>query len=150
MRQAETPEYPEADRAAGCAHPREVYELIGHEAAERKFIAAREADRLHHAWLITGGPGIGKATLAYRMIRSILGGQSRLEQSLDIPASDPVSQRVESLGHGDLFVLRRPYDHKLKKLRSEIPVSEARGLTEFFSKRPSEGGVAGLPDRLDG
>ena len=139
-RAEEIQEYPESDRAEACPHPRETYDLIGHEAAEKRFIQARQSCRLHHAWLITGGPGIGKATLAYRMIRSILGGQSLLETALDIPASDPVSQRIESLGHGDFFLLRRPYDLKLKKLRSEIPVGETRKLAEFFSKRPAEGG----------
>ena len=140
MRQVENIDLPEADRADGCPHPRETYDLIGHQAAEHKFLTARQSGRLHHAWLITGGPGIGKSTLAYRMIRSILGGQSRLETSLDIPETDPVAQRIESLGHGDFFLLRKPYDHKLKKLRTEIPVAETRKLPEFFSKRPAEGG----------
>jgi len=131
---------PEADRADGCPHPRETYELMGHQSAERRFLDSERAGRLHHAWLITGPSGCGKATLAYRMIRHILGGRSRLPNSLDIPANDPVSQRIQALGHGDFFLLRRPYDHKTKKFRSEIPVSETRRLRDFFTQKPAEGG----------
>lgn len=136
----EAEDLPQADQAPGCLHPRQTYDLIGHKEAETRFIEARQSGRLHHAWLITGPPGVGKATLAYRMIRSVLGGHSLLDDGLDIPQQDPVAQRIESLGHGDFFLLRRPYDHKTKKLRSEIPVAEARSLRDFFAHKPSEGG----------
>ncbi len=136
----EPEEYPQADQAPGCVHPRETYDLIGHKEAEQKFLQALNQDRLHHAWLISGVPGVGKATLAYRMIRRLLGGRSLLDDSLDISRDDPVSQRVESLGHGDFFLLRRPYDFKTKKLRSEIPIAETRKLSEFYTHKASEGG----------
>lgn len=131
---------PEADRAPGCPHPRDTFDLIGHQQAELKFIQSCASGKIHHAWLISGTPGTGKATLAYRMARYLLGAQSLLGETLDIPSDDPVSQRIASQGHGDLFVLRRPYDFKTKKLRSEIPIHETRRLTEFFQTKPSEGG----------
>lgn len=140
MRDVQTPEYPEADRAPGCAHPRETYDLIGHNEAETQFIRAKNSGRLHHAWLISGPKGVGKATLAYRMIRSMLGGESLLTTSLNIPETDAVAQRVESQGHGNLFVLRRPYNDKTKKLRSEIPVDAVRAMSAFFENTPAEDG----------
>ena len=138
MRDITTPEYPEADRAPGCAHPRETYDLVGHSAAETQFITAKASGRLHHAWLISGPKGVGKATLAYRMIRSMLGGTSLLHTSLNIPESDSVAQRIEAQGHGNLFTLRRPYNDKTKKLRSEIPVDAVRAMSGFFENTPSE------------
>jgi len=135
-----TESYPESDRAPGCAHPRETYDLIGHAEAETRFLKAWTSGRIHHAWLITGPAGCGKATLAYRMARYILGARSLLDNSLDIPATDPVAQRLEALGHGDFFLLRRPYDFKTKKIRSEIPISETRRLRDFFTQKASEGG----------
>ena len=138
MREITTPEYPEADRAPGCIHPRESYDLIGHQAAEGQFISAKASGRLHHAWLISGPKGVGKATLAYRMIRAMLGGESLLSNSLDIPSTDSIAQRIEAQGHGNLFVLRRPYNEKTKKLRSEIPVDSVRSMSSFFENTPSE------------
>ena len=139
MRTVEIETFPEADCADGCLHPRHTYDLIGHAGAEQRFIQARQSGRLHHAWLITGAPGIGKATLAYRIIRYMLGGQSLLESTLNIPVSDPVAHRIAALGHGNFSLLRRPYDHKTKKLRNDIPVDDVRKLTSFFQSTASEG-----------
>jgi len=140
MRKVENSEFPEADRVDGCPHPRQTYKLLGHQAAEKLFLSAMENGRQHHAWLITGPKGVGKATLAYRMIRYLLGAKPLLEGSLDCDANDPVSQRIAAQGHGNVFVLRRPYDHKTKKIKSEIPVDEARKLKEFLTQMPSEAG----------
>lgn len=141
MRREETVYLPEADRSPGCAHPRETYKLIGHSVAEARFLRAQTANRLHHAWLITGPVGVGKATLAYRLIRHMLGGQSLLKGGLDIPADDPVSQRIEAMGHGNLFVLRRPYDEKAKRLKTEIPIASVRAMNTFFENTPAEDGL---------
>ena len=97
--------------------------------------------RLHHAWLLSGPKGIGKATLAYRMARKLLGGEALLSTSLDIPAMDEVAQRVEALTHGNLFVLRRPYDTKLKRFRQDIPVDRVRQVSGFFQETAAETGV---------
>lgn len=131
---------PQADQAPGCPHPREVYALTGHAQAEAKISKILGGDKIHHAWLITGPKGVGKATLAYRVVRRILGGTPATEGALDVPPGDPVSQRVESLGHGDLLLIRRPYDHKSKKIKTEIPVKEMRRIQEFFNKKAAEGG----------
>ena len=138
-----TPDFvanPQADKADNCPHPREVYTLIGHQKAERHFATLLDKKTLHHAWLISGASGIGKATLAYRMVRRVLGGQALTPGCLDVPEHDPVAQRVQSLGHGDFLLIRRPYDEKTKKLRSGIPVSETRKMRDFFSRKASEGG----------
>ena len=144
-------EYPEADRREGAPHPRETFDLLGHEAAEAVFQTARANGRLHHAWMITGPEGVGKATLAYRMARSLLGGRSLLEGGLDIPASDPVAQRIAAQGHGNLRVLRREYDFQSKKVPGEIRVGDARDFVRFFQETPSEQGAfrVGIIDKAD-
>jgi len=144
-------EIPQADKAEGCPHPRETYDLLGHEQAEKTFLKAQTRGRLHHAWLITGPSGVGKATLAYRMIRHLLGGVSLLGEGLDIPASDPVAGRIAAQGHGNLHVVRRPYDHKTKKIKAEIPVAAIRTMTDFFHETASEEGRPriGLIDKAD-
>ena len=57
-------------------HPRAQHELVGHAEAERSFSEAIRSGRLHHAWLVGGPEGIGKATLAYRVARRLLAGPS--------------------------------------------------------------------------
>ena len=46
--------------------------LFGHHAAEASLAEAASSGRLHHAWLLTGPEGIGKATLAFRFARHSL------------------------------------------------------------------------------
>ena len=53
-------------------HPRQNSDLEGHGIAEDQLINAWTTGRLHHAWLISGRKGIGKATLAYRFARFLL------------------------------------------------------------------------------
>lgn len=132
MHNKETDSLPEPDCIPGCLHPRRTYNLVGHSDAEKLFIKALDSGRMHHGWLVTGVPGIGKATLAYRMIRYALGGKPLLPYSLDVPKKDIVSQKLESLGHGNFKLIRIPYDYKTKKLRTEIPVNSIRELSDFF------------------
>ena len=56
----------------GPPSPRENPHLAGHEKAEQTLLQAYNSGRLPHAWLITGPPGIGKATLAFRFARFVL------------------------------------------------------------------------------
>src|SRR5262245_48860321 len=77
---------PEADRLEGFAHPRETARLYGHEQAERALAQAFAAGHMHHAWLLTGRLGIGKATLAYRLARYALARpQERDPAAFEVP-----------------------------------------------------------------
>ncbi|WP_293902871.1 DNA polymerase III subunit delta' [Phenylobacterium sp.] len=117
-------------------HPREVYALQGQAAAEADFEAARARGRLHHAWLLTGLEGVGKATFAYRAARRLLGAPADPEHG--ILGADPahaVSRQVAARSHPDLFVLER--EGLDGKPRRGIPVDDARKLSEFFSKSPA-------------
>lgn len=117
-------------------HPREVFELQGHEAAEAAFEDARVRGRLHHAWLLTGPEGIGKATFAYRAARRLLGAPADASYGLlGVDPAHPVSRQMLGRAHPDLLVLERIGDDG--KPRKVIPVDDARKLSEFFSKSPA-------------
>ena len=117
-------------------HPRDVYQLLGHEGPQAAFEAARERGRLHHAWLLTGGEGLGKASFAYRAARRLLGApQADAFGPLGSDPTHPVSRQVAARSHPDLLVIERAGDDG--KLRKVIPVDEARKLSEFFSKSPA-------------
>ncbi len=128
---------PEADREGDAAHPRRVYDLIGHDTAEAQIAAALTSGRMHHAWMITGPKGVGKATLAYRLARRALGAATAGDRPLSAAPDDPICRQVEALSHPDFLLIRRPYDDKRGKLRGEITVDEARRAPAFFSKRAS-------------
>lgn len=109
---------------------------MGHEAAEAAFEEARGRGRLHHAWLLTGTEGVGKATFAYRAARRLLGAPSEPRFGvLGASPEHPVSRQIIARSHPDLMVLERIGDDG--KLRKTIPVDEARKLSDFFSKSPA-------------
>ncbi|WP_289043301.1 DNA polymerase III subunit delta' [uncultured Aliiroseovarius sp.] len=139
---------PQSDRIDGAPHPREAAQLIGQDAAEAAFLTAFNSDRLHHGWLITGPRGVGKATLAWRIARFLLatppddGGMFAppAPSSLDVPADDPVARRIQALSEPGLFLLRRPWDDKNKRLKGDITVDEVRKLKHFFALSSAGGG----------
>jgi DNA polymerase-3 subunit delta' len=117
-------------------HPREVYDLQGQSQAETSFEDARARGRLHHAWLLTGPEGVGKATYAYRAARRQLGAPHDPDQGLlGSSPGHPVSRQVAARSHPDLLVLER--EGPDGKPRRIIPVDDARRLAEFFSKSPA-------------
>jgi DNA polymerase-3 subunit delta' len=125
--------------------PRQNPLLLGHAAAERALLQAWRSNRLHHAWLITGPRGIGKATLAFRFARFVLGGgQGDLfggaAETLDVPPSAPVFRQVASGGHPDLLTIERTYDEKNKRLRTEVVVDQVRELGAFLHLKAAAGG----------
>src|SRR3954470_20398619 len=101
--------------------------LLGHASAERTLLDAMHMGRMHHAWLITGPEGIGKATLAFRFARRLLAGQRAGEtdpESLALDPSHPVFRRVVAGGHADMLTIERAYDEKTKRLKRDIAVAD--------------------------
>lgn len=119
--------------------PRENPSLLGHAAAEAVIDEVIRAGRVHHAWLLTGPEGVGKATLAYRFARRLLAGPGVLAAHANDPAS-PVFRRVAAGTHADLLTIEREWDDKRRRLRSEIVVDSARGVADFLRLTPAEGG----------
>jgi DNA polymerase-3 subunit delta' len=119
--------------------------LLGHETAEKTLLAAHQSGRLHHAWLLTGSRGIGKATLAWRFARFLLAdhGQGGLfgggPESLDVPADAPGRSLVDARSHPDLFHLRRTFNPDTGRIRAEIAVGDVRDLGAFMHMTPAMG-----------
>lgn len=139
-------EVPEYDRIANVPHPREMLSLVGHEAAEREVLDAYRAGRLHHAWLIGGPEGIGKATLAYRIARFLLAHPDpahpdvQAAETLHVPAHHPVAHQIAANAHPDLSVIRRAYDPQRKTIPTEISADFARKGLDVFAKTAAGGG----------
>jgi DNA polymerase III subunit delta' len=138
---AEIEVLPEADRLEGFPHPRETKKLFGHAGAERTLAESMGEGRVHHAWLIGGRKGIGKATLAYRFARAALAlpRERRPDRaSLEIEDDSGAARQVRALSHPGLLVLRRPYDDKGKRFAASIPIDEVRRLRSFLSHSAGE------------
>ena len=88
---------PEADRLDEFPHPRQTRALFGHEAVEAEMAQAMAGGRMHHAWLLAGREGIGKATLAYRLARHVLARPEERDpfgQSLEVAAESTAARQV--------------------------------------------------------
>lgn len=139
---------PEADRLDGFPHPRETRVLFGHEAAERELAAALASGRIHHAWLLAGPEGIGKATLAYRFAAFALSNSSERDASsanLALPEKATSLRMVRALSHPGLLVIRRPWDQKSKRFGATIPIDEVRKLRSFLAHTAGGGDRPGEP-----
>ncbi len=101
---------------------------------------AFESGKLHHAWLISGPKGIGKATLAYRFAGFALAGGNSASDDLGIDPQSRTAHWLASRSHPDLFVLERRWDSKTRKLKSELAVDDARLLSDFFGLTAGSGG----------
>ena len=131
----------EPDRMPGLPHPRERGVLFGHASAEATFADALRSGRLHHAWLIGGPQGIGKATLAYRVARALLASEGRGGPAgLAVDLGGPVARQVAALSHPNLAVLRRTPGIDGKAPSTTIPVDAVRRATALFGSTAANGG----------
>jgi len=134
---------PQSDQIAGAPHPRETVRLFGQDLAQTDFLRAFSTDHLHHSWLITGPKGVGKATLVWNIVRFLLsqdGGGTAGADNLHIAPEDPVFRRVAALAEPGVFLCRRPWDEKKKRLKANITVEEVRKLKSFFTLSAADGG----------
>lgn len=144
---------PEADCAPGAPHPRSTPQLFGQAQAEARFLDAFNTGRLHHAWLIAGPRGVGKATIAWRIARFLLsqpvdgqdggglfGDAPPAPDRLDIDPDSPIFRRTQQLAEPRFCLVRRTYDEKKGKFSAGISVDEIRKLNSFFHMSAADGG----------
>ncbi|USG59561.1 DNA polymerase III subunit delta' [Sneathiella marina] len=137
-------EIPASDVLDNYPHPQNSTELVGHVQAEKNFVENFTSGRFHHAWLVTGAKGVGKATFAYRAAKFLLssassGGLFGPPETLESDPADPAISLIKSGAHPNLAILKRQYDAKGKKLFSVIRVDDVRSLTNFFRMTAAEG-----------
>lgn len=133
---------PEIDRLDPFPHPRDTAVLYGHLAAETELAAGIASGRMHHAWLLAGPSGIGKATLAYRMAMHALAEPFERDPfggSLSVDAATSAARQVRAQSHPGLLVVRRNYNQKDKRFPASIGVDEVRRLRAFLGHRGGAG-----------
>ncbi len=106
--------------------------LLGHDAAWREWRKAMEGERMHHAWLLSGRRGVGKASFAIAAARELVGGgQSETGQHPDIhmltfAAKDDKEDRKRAEG--------KPFE-----LARSIRIAQVRAMQARLSTRPTMG-----------
>ena len=127
MRSVAAEAVPVWDRLEGIPDPAENPALFGHRAELDRLAAMHAAGRLHHAILIGGPRGIGKATFAAHLAGHLL----RHPDSAGAPgkyrepeAEDRTHGKIAAGAHPNLIWLRRPYDEKNKRFRTELTIDE--------------------------
>ena len=114
--------------------------LLGHDGAEATLAEAMRSGRMHHAWLLTGPEGIGKATLAFRFARRLLAGAAAdgtLAMDRAGPSVPPRRRRLARRPADDRARLER---EDASGVRSEIVVDDVRRVPDFLHLTPAEGG----------
>jgi len=137
---------PESDRFEDTPHPRETYDFFGHVKAEGELLRSYLRGCLPHAFIISGLPGIGKATLAWRLARFILAnpdpaGVTRADRTdLFVPEGHAISRQVAALSHPDLVLLRREWNPETKRHATQIQVDDVRRAIHMFQRAAGRGG----------
>ncbi|MEM9710320.1 MAG: DNA polymerase III subunit delta' [Pseudomonadota bacterium] len=126
---------PEPDRSGASPHPRFATTLFGHGTNRASFEAAM-ATSMPHGWMLSGPKGVGKATFAWAAARALLTGAPELT----IGPEDPLARRVTALSEPRLALLRRSWDDRAKRLKSQITVDEVRKLHGFLGLAAPDGG----------
>ncbi len=112
--------------------------LVGHAEPGAAFRAAFIGGAMHHAWLLTGPPGIGKAAFADAAATWVLAraaGPPVQGNSFEVPADHPMAALRAAGSHPDFRRLERATDDK-GKLRTVIRVDDVRALGPLFQRTP--------------
>lgn len=126
----------------GAIAPQENTRLFGHQEAEQFLAQSYRSGKGHHAILIEGPEGIGKATLALRFANHVLSHPEPALAPETIADPDPasiVSRQISSGASHNLLHLTRPVDDKTGRVKSAITVDEVRRAGHFFSQTSGTG-----------
>jgi len=132
-----------ADKMEGIPHPAETPELLGHDDLVQSILEQYRSGRMHHAFLLTGPRGIGKATMALRIASHVFRypdhtlAPTTLERARE---NDPVDGKIAARSHPNLLHMARPWDEKTKKFKTQLTVDVIRLTVPFFGTSQGEKG----------
>jgi DNA polymerase-3 subunit delta' len=114
--------------------------IVGQDKAVEQFASAWASRKLHHAWLLAGPRGVGKASFAHAAARRVLADAAGPASSLPgVETSDdhPMVRLVEARSHPDMRQLERLVNEKTGNLARSISVDQVRSLADLFDLSPA-------------
>ncbi|MDB5717444.1 MAG: polymerase subunit delta, partial [Sphingomonas bacterium] len=116
--------------------------LFGHDAQIGALRAAMADKKVHHAWLLTGPQGVGKASFALAAARRLLAeaaGPAVDAPGLDVPEEHPVARYMAAGSHPDFRLMERLRRETTGDLARNITIAQVRGLQALFATTTSLG-----------
>lgn len=113
--------------------------IVGQDRAIEQFASAWRSRKLHHAWLLAGPKGVGKASFAQAAARRVLAeaaGPAFNLPGIETDDSHAIVKLVDARSHPDFRWLERIENPKAKApgtLYRNIIVEQIRELGEFLS-----------------
>ena len=113
--------------------------IVGQDRAVEQFANAWRSRRLHHAWLLGGPRGVGKASFAKAAAMRVLAdaaGPAVEADGLTTPPDHPVARLLAAGSHPDYRLLER-LERPTGGLARNISVDQVRSLGDLLSVTPS-------------
>ena len=113
--------------------------ILGQEKAIEAFSSAWASGRLHHAWLLAGPRGVGKASFARAAATRVLAeaaGPTVELPGLETPSDHPIARLLAAGSHPDFRWLER-LERPTGGLARNISVDQVRSLGNLLSVTPS-------------
>ena len=115
--------------------------IVGQDRALEQFASAWASRKLHHAWLLAGPKGVGKASFAKAAARRVLAdaaGASVHLPGIDSSDEHPMIKLIEAGSHPDMRWLERVENPKKPgTLYRNILIDQVRALSELFDLSPA-------------
>lgn len=114
--------------------------IQGHDATIERFLDAWHGGAMHHAWLLTGPRGLGKASFARAAGTRLLAeaaGPAPDGEGIDTPETHPTTHLINAGSHPDFRLLERIENKTGTALQRNISVEQVRDLGDLFSVTPA-------------
>ncbi|MGK6319893.1 DNA polymerase III subunit delta' [Sphingomonas sp. DT-204] len=120
--------------------------FVGNQAAIDAFLASLAGGQLHHAWLIAGPEGVGKARFARAAAARLLAeaaAPGTLPPGLDVPADNRTATLIAAGAHPDyreMTRLPKDPDKPDQDIARSIPIAQVRALQPMLATKPALSG----------
>ncbi len=114
--------------------------IQGHDEPIDRFLGAWASGAMHHAWLLTGPRGIGKASFARAAATRLLAeaaGPPIAEAGIGTPDTHPTARLIAARSHPDYRFVERVENKTGTALQRNISVDQVRALGDLFSVTPA-------------